>query len=108
LGDFNTKASKEDIFKPTVGSLILHEIEIKNRAEAVNFPVPNNPIFKITVLPRPKSHKYPWISPGEIKHEQTRQRCRMNVHFPMVGKAEDMKVRFCEELERVFIQFRKN
>jgi exonuclease III len=36
LGDFNAKARKEDIFKPTIGNESLHEISNDNGVKLVN------------------------------------------------------------------------
>jgi hypothetical protein len=37
LGDFNAKVDREDIFKPTIGNEILHEISNDNGIRVVNF-----------------------------------------------------------------------
>jgi hypothetical protein len=37
LGDFNAKAGREDIFKPTIGNERLHEISINNEVRVVTF-----------------------------------------------------------------------
>jgi hypothetical protein len=37
LGDFNAKADREDIFKPTIGNRRLHEISNDNGVRLVNF-----------------------------------------------------------------------
>jgi hypothetical protein len=36
LGDFNAKVGEEDIFKPTIGNEILHEISNDNGVREVN------------------------------------------------------------------------
>jgi hypothetical protein len=42
LGDFNAKAGREDIFKPTIGNESLREIRIDNGVRAVNFVTSKN------------------------------------------------------------------
>jgi hypothetical protein len=42
LADFNAKVGREDIFKPTIGNEILHEISNDNGVTVVNFATSKN------------------------------------------------------------------
>jgi hypothetical protein len=37
MGDFNTKVGREDIFKPIIGNVSLHEASNNNWIRVVNF-----------------------------------------------------------------------
>jgi hypothetical protein len=63
LGDFNAKASKEDIFKPTAGNESLHGISNDNGVRVVNFAIPKNLTVKSTMFPCHSIPKYNWTSP---------------------------------------------
>jgi exonuclease III len=65
LGDFNAKASREDIFKLTTGNESLHEISNDNGVRVVNIAPSKNHIIKSTMFQNRNSHKYTWTSPGE-------------------------------------------
>jgi hypothetical protein len=47
LGDFNAKADREDMFKPTIGNESLHEIHNDNGIRVVNFATSKNLIVKV-------------------------------------------------------------
>jgi exonuclease III len=58
LGDFNAKAGREDIFKPTIGNESSHEISNGNGVRVVNFATSKNLVVKSTMFPHPSIHKY--------------------------------------------------
>jgi hypothetical protein len=58
LGDFSAKIGREDIFKPTTGNEILHEIINDNGIRLVNFVTSNNLTVKSTMFPHRNIHKY--------------------------------------------------
>jgi exonuclease III len=62
LGDFNAKVGREDVFKPTIGNEISHEISNDNGVRVVNFATSNNLVVKSTMLPHRSIHKYTWTS----------------------------------------------
>jgi hypothetical protein len=51
LTDFNAKAGRENIFKPTTGNGSLHEISNDNGVKAVNFATSTNSAVKSTMFP---------------------------------------------------------
>jgi hypothetical protein len=57
FGDFNDKAGREDIFKPTIGNESLHEISNDNGVRAVNFAHPKILLSKVQC-----SHIIPFIN----------------------------------------------
>jgi hypothetical protein len=57
LGDFDAKVSREDIFKPTIGSENLHEISNDNGVRVVNFATSKNLIIKSMMFPHHNIHK---------------------------------------------------
>jgi hypothetical protein len=68
LGDFNAKASREDIFKPTIGNKSLHKICNDNAVKGVNFATSKNLSHKYYV---PTSqHPYTWTPPDGKTHNQ--------------------------------------
>jgi CMP-2-keto-3-deoxyoctulosonic acid synthetase len=69
LGDFNAKAGREDIFKPTTGNESLHEIRNDNGVRVVNFATSKNLIFKSTMVPHHNVYKYPWTSCGKTYNQ---------------------------------------
>jgi hypothetical protein len=70
LGDFNAKAGREDIFKPTIGNESLHETSNDNGVTVVNFATSNNLVVKRTMFPHRKIHKYTCTSPDGKTHNQ--------------------------------------
>jgi hypothetical protein len=58
LGDFNVKAGRENIFKPTTGNEILHEICTENGVIVVNFSTSKNLAVRSTTFLHHKIHKY--------------------------------------------------
>jgi hypothetical protein len=48
LGDFNSKAGREDIFKPITGNESLHEVSKDNGVRVINFATSKNLIVKST------------------------------------------------------------
>jgi hypothetical protein len=63
LGDFNAKAGKGGIFKPTIGNESLHKISNYNGIRVVNFATSKNLRVKSTMFPHRNIHKYTWTSP---------------------------------------------
>jgi hypothetical protein len=53
LLDFNATASRDDIFKPTIGNESLHEISNDNGVTLVNFATSKNFRVKSTMFPTP-------------------------------------------------------
>jgi hypothetical protein len=54
LGDFNAKASRESIFKPTIGNESVHEISNDSGVRVVNFATSKNLVVKSTMFPHRK------------------------------------------------------
>jgi endonuclease/exonuclease/phosphatase family metal-dependent hydrolase len=63
LGDFNAKGGREDIYKPTIGNISLHEIRNDNGVRLVNFPTSKNLRVKSTMFPHRNIHTYTWTFP---------------------------------------------
>jgi hypothetical protein len=70
LGEFNTKADREDIFKPKVEKECLNEISNGNGVRVVNFATSKNLIVKNTMFPYSIIHKFIWASPDGNIHNQ--------------------------------------
>jgi hypothetical protein len=70
LGDFNAKLCTEDIFKPTIGNEISHEISNYNGVRVVNFATSKGLVVKSTMIPHRSIHKYTWTSPDGKTHNQ--------------------------------------
>jgi len=70
LGDFNEKLGTEDVFKLRVGNESLHQDSNDNGIIIVNFATSNNLIFKSTIFPHRKIHKYTWTSTDGKTHNQ--------------------------------------
>jgi hypothetical protein len=68
LGDFNAKVGRENIFKMTIRNESLHEISNDNGVRVVNFATSKNLVFKSTMFPHRKIHKYAWTSPQGKTH----------------------------------------
>jgi hypothetical protein len=60
LGDFNAKAGREEIFKPTIGNETFHEISNDNGVRAVNFATSKYVIIKSMMFPHCNIHKFMW------------------------------------------------
>jgi len=58
LGDFNAKAGRENIFKPTIGQASLHQDSNDNGVRLVNFAKSKNLVVKSTMFPHRNIHKY--------------------------------------------------
>jgi hypothetical protein len=70
LLDFNAKVGREDIFKPTIGNVSLHEISNDNGATLVNFATSKNLRVKSTMFPHRNIHKHTWASLDGKTHNQ--------------------------------------
>ncbi|PNF30921.1 hypothetical protein B7P43_G03205 [Cryptotermes secundus] len=70
LGDFIAKVGREDIFKPTIGNVSLHEICVDNGVRVVNFVTLKNLTLKSTMFPHRNIHKFTWTSPDGKIHNQ--------------------------------------
>jgi hypothetical protein len=70
LGDFNAKAGREDIFKPTIGNESLHENNDDNKIIVVNFTTSKNLIIKSTMFLHLNINKCTWKSPDGKTHNQ--------------------------------------
>jgi hypothetical protein len=68
LLDFNAKAGREDIFKPTIGNESLHKIGNDNGV--INFASPKDLIVKSTMFPHHNINKYTWTPPDGKIHNQ--------------------------------------
>jgi hypothetical protein len=84
LGDFNAKVGREDIFKPTVGNEILHEISNDNGVRIVNFATSKNLIVKSMMFPHHDINKLTWTSPdgktlNQIDHILIDGRWHLNI-----------------------------
>jgi hypothetical protein len=58
LGDLNAKVGRQDIFKPTIGNVIFHEISNDNGVRVVYFATSKNLIVKSTMFPHRNIHKH--------------------------------------------------
>jgi len=67
---FNKKLGREDICKPTVGNMSLHQNSNDNDVTIVNFAISKNLIVKSTMFPHQNIHKYTWTSPDGKTHNQ--------------------------------------
>jgi hypothetical protein len=70
IGDFNAKAGKEDIFKPTIGNECLHEISNDKGVRLVNLATSKNLGVKSTMFPHRNIHTYTWTSSDGKTHNQ--------------------------------------
>jgi hypothetical protein len=70
LSDFNVKVGREDIFKPTVGNEVSHEISNDNGVRLVKFATSKNLLVKSTIFPHHSIHKYSCTSPDWQTHTQ--------------------------------------
>jgi hypothetical protein len=70
LKDFNAKASKEHIYKPTTGNGSLHEVSSNNGFRIANFATSKNFTVKSTLFPHGNILKYILTSPGRKTHNK--------------------------------------
>jgi hypothetical protein len=52
LGDFNAKMGREDIFRPTIGNVSLHQVSNYNDVRIVNFATSKYLVVKSTFAHR--------------------------------------------------------
>jgi endonuclease/exonuclease/phosphatase family metal-dependent hydrolase len=62
LGDFNAKVGRYNIFKPTIGTVCLHQDSNDNRVRVVNFATCKNIVVKSTMFKHRSIHKHIWTS----------------------------------------------
>jgi hypothetical protein len=65
---FNTKAGKEDIFKPIIGNESLHEASNDNGVRVVNFPTSTDLIVKNIKFPHREIYEHTWTSPNGVTY----------------------------------------
>jgi hypothetical protein len=70
LGDCSAKVCRKAIFKPTIGSEILHEIDTGNKVRVVNFTTSKNLIVKSTMFSYHNIHKFTWTFSDRQMHSQ--------------------------------------
>jgi len=70
LGDFNAKLERENIFKPTIGPEILHQVSNDNAVRLVNLATSKYLLVKSTMIPHRNIHKYTWTCPDGKIHKQ--------------------------------------
>jgi hypothetical protein len=70
LGDFNAKVGREDIFKPTIGNVSLHEISNDYGFRIVIIVTSTNVAVKNRMSPRRSIKKFTRISPDGKPHNQ--------------------------------------
>jgi hypothetical protein len=70
LGDLNAKVEREEIFKPTIGNVSLHQVSNYNEVRIVNFATSNNLVVNSTFFVHRNFHKYTWTSPDGNTHNQ--------------------------------------
>jgi hypothetical protein len=75
LGGFNDKVGRKDIFKPTIGNEVLHEISNDNGVRVIKFATSKNLIVKSTMFPHRNIHKFTWTSPDGKTHSQINHIC---------------------------------
>jgi hypothetical protein len=94
LGDFIAKVDRKDIFKPTIGNKILHEISNDNGVRLVNFSTSKDPRAKSTMFLHQNVHKYTLTSPDwkthlQIDHSLVDRRRHSNVLDVRTFRAAD-------------------
>ena len=62
LGDFNANLGREDIFKPTIGNVSLHQNSNGSAVRIVNSATPKNLVVTSKMFPHQNIHKYTWTS----------------------------------------------
>jgi hypothetical protein len=70
LGDFSAKVGREDIFKLTIESDSLHEINNNNGVRLANFATSKIFRVKSMMFPHRNIHKYTLTSPDGKTHNQ--------------------------------------
>jgi hypothetical protein len=70
VGDFNAKVGWEDIFKPIISKVSLHEASNDNGVRVVNFAISKNLIVKSTTFPHRNIHKHTRTSPDGVTLNQ--------------------------------------
>jgi len=70
LRNFNVKAGRQNIFKPTSGQESLHQDSNYNGVRLVNFATSQNMVVKSTMFLHRNIHKYTWTSPDGKTHNQ--------------------------------------
>ena len=70
LGDFNEKVGRENIFKPTIGNVSLHQGSNGNGVRIANFATSKNLVFESTMFPHRDIHEYTRTSPDGKTHNQ--------------------------------------
>jgi hypothetical protein len=66
LGDFNGKLWRENIFKPVIGNVSVHQDSNDNGVRIVNFATSKNLVVKSTMFP----HRNNWTSLDGKTHNQ--------------------------------------
>jgi hypothetical protein len=66
----NSRGTREDIFKPTIGNESLHEISNDNGVRVVNFATSKNLTVKSTMFSHRNIHKFTWTSANGKMHSQ--------------------------------------
>jgi len=96
VGDLNAKVGRENIFKPTIGNVSLHQVINDNDDIIVNFVTSKNLVVKRPMFPPQNIHKYTWTSPDGKTHKQTdhilidiRVQCTVGGIFFYLSKAFD-------------------
>jgi endonuclease/exonuclease/phosphatase family metal-dependent hydrolase len=69
FGDLNARVGREDIFKPTTGNKILHEISNYNGVTVVNSATSESLIVKSAMFPHRNIHKFTWSSDGKAHNQ---------------------------------------
>jgi hypothetical protein len=70
LRDFRANAEREDILKPIIGNVSLHEASNDNGVRVVNFSTLKYLIVNSTKFPNRDIHKHTWTSPDGVTHNQ--------------------------------------
>jgi hypothetical protein len=68
LGDVSAEVSREDIFRPTIGSESSHEISNDNGVRVVSFATSKNQTVKITMFAHCNVPKFTLTSPDGKTH----------------------------------------
>jgi hypothetical protein len=84
LRDFKANAEMEDILKPIIGNVCLHEASNDNGVRVVNFSTLKNVIVNSTISPNRDIHKHTWTSPDGVTHNQ--------IHHVLLDKRRNSKI----------------